>query len=137
MRSNEAAVDAGSFVEERRFQRRVSVTEFGGLQPLWFPHPKSENVPRAQLNLARGLVAIGIGRKNLSKIRCAKNVTGNIEGRMIKQVEEIPVKLQAPVFGAERHALRQTEIEICEPWPRENIPALRSEKMKTGRTHRR
>ena len=69
--------------------------------------------------------------------RAVKNVTRNIEVWMVEQVEEIAAKLQAAVFGAERHTFGQTEIEIRESGPGENIPALSPEQGKTGSTHRR
>src|SRR5579859_2568908 len=92
------------------------------------PQPRAlERIPQTQLNLARWFVSIRIRRENLPEIRTAQNMTGNIEIRMVEQVEQIPANLQPVILAPEGHALRQAEIDIRESGSSENIPALVSE----------
>ena len=74
----------------------------------WF----SEDVFEAQLDLARWLIAVGVGRKNLPKSRRSENVIGDIEIGMVGQVEELAANLEAMVLGPQRDGFGQREIEV-------------------------
>src|SRR5215469_13657077 len=72
----------------------------------------SEHKPRADLNLPGRLIPVRIRRQHLGKVRSPKHVAGNIEIRMVEQIEEVAPEYQPMVFTSERQALRQPEIDV-------------------------
>src|SRR5215472_16176267 len=72
----------------------------------------SEHKPRADLNLPRRLIPVRIRRQHLGKVRSPQHVAGNIEIRMVEQIEEVAPEHQPMVFTSERPALRQPEIDV-------------------------
>jgi hypothetical protein len=73
---------------------------------------ESENVPHSQLNLPRRVGLVCIGGTDSTKTGRVKEDLGQVESRVIEEVEELEAQLEMVAFAAWRDHFAEGKVDV-------------------------